>query len=176
MVGEVVIGNICSLGAMVTDSISSTRKKHSEILAVQILSQLFYSAGSIILKGYSSTAQSLVAILRNLAAMKGVKHKAVEWFLVLMAVALGIIWNNRGLIGWLPIVANLEYSIAVFRFKDKEKALKLSFLINMLMYCVFSAIIMNYVGAAANMIVAITTAVSLIRGNSGETDIKQDGK
>ena len=174
MVSEVIIGNICSLGAMVTDSFSSTRKKHSEILAVQILSQLFYSAGSIILKGYSSTAQSLVAILRNLAAMKGVKHKAVEWVLILLAVALGIIWNNRGLIGWLPIVANLEYSIAVFHFK--EKALKLSFLINMLMYCVFSAIIMNYVGAAANMIVAITTAVSLIRGDSGQTDIKKDKK
>ena len=163
MVSEVIIGNICSLGAMVTDSISSTRKKHSEIMAVQILSQIFYSAGSIILKGYSSTAQSFVAILRNLAAMKGVKHKAVEWILISLGVVLGIVWNNRGLIGWLPIVANLEYSIAVFRFKEKEKALKTSFLINMLMYSAFSTVIMNYVGAAANMVVAVTTAVSLFR-------------
>lgn len=120
MISDIIIGNICSIGAMVTDSISGTRKKHREILAVQI------SAGSIILKGYSSTAQSLVAILRNLAAMKGVRHKAVEWALILLGVALGILWNNRGLLGWLPIAANLEYSVAVFRFSKTERGLKLS--------------------------------------------------
>ena len=126
MISDIIIGNICSIGAMVTDSISGTRKKHREILAVQIISQVFYSAGSIILKGYSSTAQSLVAILRNLAAMKGVRHKAVEWALILLGVALGILWNNRGLLGWLPIAANLEYSVAVFRFSKNERGLKLS--------------------------------------------------
>ena len=163
MVQEVIIGNICSLGAMVTDSVSSTRKKHREILAVQILSQVFYGAGSIILKGYSSTAQNLVAVIRNLTAIKGVKHKGVEWILIALGVILGIIWNNRGLIGWLPIAANLEYSIAMFRFRENERGLKLAFLLNMLMYSVFSFIIMNYVGVAANIVVAVTTAVSLIR-------------
>ena len=78
VISEVIIGNMCSIGAMVTDSVSSTRKKPNEILAVQIVSQVFYSAGSIILKGYSSTAQSLVAILRNLAAMKGMML-AIAW-------------------------------------------------------------------------------------------------
>ena len=43
---EIIIGNVCSLCAMVTDSISGTRKKHRQILAVQILSQFFYAAGS----------------------------------------------------------------------------------------------------------------------------------
>ena len=105
-------------------------------------------------------------MLRNLAAMKRIQSKAVEWGLILMGVALGFAFNNRGLLGWLPIVANLEYSVAVFRFRDRERSLKLAFLINMLMYSVFSFAIMNYVGAAANIIVAVTTAVSLIRGAS----------
>ncbi len=38
---ELLIGNICSLCAMVTDSISGTRKKHRQILAVQIISRFF---------------------------------------------------------------------------------------------------------------------------------------
>ena len=160
---EVLVGNICSLGAMVTDSISSTRKKHSEILAIQIISQLFYGAGTIILKGYSSTAQNLVAIFRNLAAIKGVKHKSVEWILIALGVILGILWNNRGIIGLLPVLANLEYSIAMFRLKENARGLKIAFMVNMLMYSVFSLIIMNYVGAAANIVVAVTTAVSLFR-------------
>ena len=49
----IIIGNICSLCAMISDSFSGTRKKHSEIMAVQILSHVFYGASTIVLKGYS---------------------------------------------------------------------------------------------------------------------------
>lgn len=164
----VIIGNIFSLCAMVSDSISGTRKKHKEIMAIQILSQFFYGASSIALKGYSSTAQNAVAVFRNLAAMKNVKSKVLEWVLILAGVALGIVFNNRGLLGWLPIVANLEYSAAVFKLKNNEKALKLCFIINMLMYAVFSAVIMNYVGVVSCAVIAVTTAVSLIKAVRAE--------
>lgn len=173
VMNEVLAGNICSLGAMVTDSISSTRKKPREILAIQIISQLFYGAGTIILRGYSSTAQNVVAIFRNLAAIKGVKYRFIEWILIALGVILGLWWNNLGLLGWLPVAANLEYSIAMFRLKNNPRGLKIAFLINMLMYSVFSLIIRNYVGAAANLFVAVTTAVSLIRNKSGNP-VKSD--
>ena len=75
----------------------------------------------------------------------------------------GVVLNNRGLLGWLPIVANLAYSIAVFSFKDNRKALKLSFILNMIMYAAFSLVIMNYVGVASCSVIAVTTAVSLIK-------------
>ncbi len=160
---DIIIGNICSLCAMVTDSASGTRKKREEILGIQILSQFFYGAGSIVLKGYSGTAQNVVAVLRNLAAIKNVKSKAVEWGLISLGVVLGAIFNNRGLLGWLPIVANLEYSVAMFHFRDNERALKLSFITNLLMFTVFSIAILNYVGAAGNLIVAVTTAASMLK-------------
>ncbi len=149
---------------MVTDSISGTRKWRSQILGIQIISQVFYAAGSFILKGYSSTAQNFVAILRNLAGMKNIKYKWVEWTLISLGVVLGIVFNNRGLLGWLPIVANFIYSVAIFQFKNNEKGLKIVFIINLLMYTVFSAVIQNYVGAIANTVVAVITGISLIRG------------
>ena len=164
---EIILGNAFSLCAMVSDSISGTRKKHSEILAVQIVSQFFYAASSIVLKGYSSTAQNAVAVFRNLAAIKNIKNKALEWVLILAGVALGVIFNNRGILGWLPILANLEYSISVFKFKDNEKMLKLAFFINMIMYAVFSAVIKNYVGVLSCSVIAVTTVVSLIRADKG---------
>lgn len=160
---DVIVGNVCSLCAMATDSVSTTRKKHSQILGIQILSQLFYGAGSIILKGYSSTAQNAVAILRNLAAMKQLKYKAIEWILILLGVVLGVVFNNRGLLGWLPIVGNLEYSIAVFQCKNNERGLKAAFIVNMLMFCAFNVVIWNFVGAAANVVVVVTTLISLLR-------------
>ena len=166
-VNEIIIGNVCSLCAMVTDSISATRKKTNEMLGIQIISQFFYGAGSIILKGYSSTAQNVVAVLRNLAAMKQIKSKFVGWGLVALSVVLGVAFNNRGLWGWLPIVANLQYSIAIFMCRDNGAALKLSYLVSLLMYAVFCWVILNYVGVVSNLVVAVTTTVSLIRGKTG---------
>ena len=160
---EVIVGNVCSLCAMVSDSVSSTQKKHSRIMLIQCLSQVFWAAGAIILKGYSGAAQNGVAILRNLAAMKQWKYRVVEWVLIALGVVLGVVFNNRGLLGWLPIVSNLEYSIAVFRFKNREKALKIAFIVNMLLYSVFNLVIRNYVGAIANYVVVATTAISLLR-------------
>ena len=80
---DIIIGNVCSLCAAVTDSISGAQKKRNRILAFQTLSQVFYGVGTIILKGYSSTAQNAVAVFRNLAAMKNVKSKVLEWSLIL---------------------------------------------------------------------------------------------
>ena len=159
----IIIGNILSLCATISDSISGTRKKHSQIMYVQIVSQFFYGASSIVLQGYSSTAQNIVAVFRNFAAAKNVKSRVLEWILIVAGVVLRVVLNNRGLLGLLPIVANLEYSIAVFRFKDNQKALKLSFILNMIMYAAFSLVIMNYVGVASCSVIAVTTAVSLIK-------------
>ena len=161
---EVLIGNICSLCAMVSDSVSSVQKTHCRILAVQTLSQFFYAAGSIILKGYSSTVQNAVAVLRNVAAIKRIKSKTVEWILILLGVALGAAFNNLGLLGWLPIIANLEYSVAMFRFADDVRLLKAAFILNSVMYAVFNFMIKNYVGAVSCAVVIVTTAAALIKG------------
>jgi len=164
----VIIGNIFSLCAMISDSISGTRKKHSQIMAIQIVSQFFYAAASIALKAYSSTAQNVVAVFRNFAAMKNYKSKVLDWILILAGVVLGIAFNNRGLLGLLPVVANFEYSVAVFKFKGKERLLKICFIINMIMFAVFSAVVQNYVGVVSCSVIAITTTVSLFRDSKGK--------
>ena len=46
---DIIIGNVCSLCAAVTDSISGAQKKRNRILAFQTLSQVFYGVGTIIL-------------------------------------------------------------------------------------------------------------------------------
>ena len=75
---SVILGNGCSLLAMVTDSISSTRKTAKGVLLVQSLSQLIYCIGTILLKGYSGAVQNAVSILRNLVAIRKIESKVLE--------------------------------------------------------------------------------------------------
>ena len=58
--------------------------------------------------------------------------------------------------------------MAVFELKGKEKALKISFILNMLMFAVFCYMIKNYVGVVGNLVVATTTAASLVKEGDEE--------
>ena len=160
---SVILGNACSLLAMITDSISSTRKTAKGVLLVQSLSQLIYCVGTILLKGYSAAVQNAVSILRNFVAIRKINSAVVEWSLVILGVALGIGFNNLGLIGFLPVVANLQYTLAVFKFKDNERALKISFAVCIGMFAVFNLVIYNFVGVASNLVVLGTTLVMLFK-------------
>ena len=160
---SIIFGNICSLLAMATDSISSTRKTPKSVLWVQNASQLFYCIGAIILKGYSGAVQNVVSILRNLVVIREINSRFLEWTLLILGVFLGLFFNNLGWVGLLPVIANLQYTIAVFKFHDNERAIKVSFMLGAVMFSVFSLAIWNIVGLFTNLVVGVTTAVYLIK-------------
>ena len=158
-----ILGNLCSLAAMGTDAVSATRKTARGMLWMQTLSQVSYCIGAIVLKGYSAAVQNAVSILRNLVAIRRISSPVVEWFLLGLGVVLGLAFNNLGLLGLLPVVANLQYTLAIFRFRDRERPLKISFMISIGLFAIFNLVIYNFVGMLSNAAVCITTAIELIR-------------
>ena len=109
---DLILGNFFSLLAMVSDSFSSSRKTVRSMLLVQCLGLFFFAVSSICLKGYSAAVQNVVSIFRNLLASSKYQSKKLEWFMVGLAVVLGLLFNNLGLIGALPVIGNLEYTLA----------------------------------------------------------------
>ena len=170
--GTLIAGNGFSLLAMVTDAVSSSRKTARSVLLVQILSQIFYGVSTIILGGYSSSVQNGIGILRNVAVIRGFRRRWLEWTLVVLGVVLGLAFNNLGPVGWIPVLANLEYTLAVFRFKDNERMLKLAFLVNAVLFGIFNGVILNFVGVIANLVVVVTTAAFLLGGKKKEKEVE----
>ena len=159
-----IVGNLCTLLAMGANALSSTQKTSKNVLRVQNLSQACYFASGIALGGYSAAVQNVVSILRNVAAIRNIQSKTVEWILTAAGVVLGIVFNNRGLMGLLPVLGNLQYTLAIFRVKDNERLLKTSFLLSTVTYVIYNVVIMNYVGVACDSFVCITTAIVLLKG------------
>ena len=160
---QLIIGNLCSLLAVFTDSISATRKTTRGVLLVQSVSQIIYGIGSVVLGGYSGAVQNVMSVLRNFVAIMKIDSKVLKWVMVILGVVLGALFNNLGIWGWLPILANLEYTLAVFYFKDNQRALKIAFLISVVLFAVFNGIILSIVGVVTNMIVLITGIIALVR-------------
>lgn len=158
-----MIGNLCSLLAMITDSMSSTRKTARDVLVMQNASQVFYGVGAAVLGGYSGTVQNVMSVIRNFVAIKKVNSKWLEWLILIGGVVLGIVFNTIGFWGWLPIIANAEYTLAVFYFKDNERALKIAFMLAVAMFAVFNGAILSIVGVITNAVVLVVGVYSLIK-------------
>jgi len=161
---SLLLGNGCSLLATLSNMFASTRPTARGVLLVQSVGQVFYFLCALFLKAPSGAVQNAVSIVRNLVAMgKKKSSKWVEWTLVVAGVVLGVVFNNRGLAGWLPIVGNLEYSLAVFRYRDNQRMLKAALVVSLLIFIVFNVIIGNVVGTVADSVVVVTTVAELWR-------------
>ena len=160
---SIIIGNLCTLFAMLFNAFSSTRRTPQGVLWMQNVSQACYAVSGIVLRGYSATVQNVVSIIRNLAAIWKINNKILIWTLVALGVVLGVAFNNRSWIGLFPVIGNLVYTLAIFRYKDDEQKLKGFFLIHTLSFIIFNFAIMNYVGVASDAIVFVTTVVMLVK-------------
>lgn len=162
---QILWGNLFSLFSTGTDLYSVSRKTARSMLLWQTATQALLALSSLMLGGYSAVVQNVVSILRNLAALGKPVGKAVEYGLIAAGVVLGIACNNLGWVGWLPIIANLAYSVSVFRFKNDEHSLKIAFTICVSLYIVFNIKLYNYVGAASNFAVFCTSLLSLMKSS-----------
>ena len=160
---HILLGNIFSLLSTITDLYSVSRKTARSMLITQTITQALLALSSIILGGYSAVVQNVVSILRNLAALGNTSSKVIEYGLIVAGVVLGIAFNNLGLIGCLPVLSNLIYSISVFRFKDDEYSLKITFTVCVSLFIVFNFRLFNYVGAISNIAVFSMSALSLVK-------------
>ena len=125
--------------------------------------QLFYGASSLVLKGYSAVVQSSLALVRNILAIRKIHSDILEWIILILGIVLGIAFNNLGLLGYLPVIANGLYTFSIFRISHNQTALRWAFLIYLVLYAIFDLFILNYVGAAATAIAIVSTAVSIVR-------------
>ena len=160
---EVVIGNVCALGAILSDSLSGAQKTKQRMLLIQCVSQIFYIISSLVLRAYSATAQNVVAIFRNWFAARGKSGKVLTGVFIILPVVLGIAFNNRGAMGLLPVIGNLEYSVAMFAFPDGSLKLKLAFILNAILFCVFNFAVLNFVGGIGCVVITAVTLTSVLK-------------
>ncbi len=170
---DVIIGNVFSLIAMGTDTVASSRKTPKGVLLMQCVSQLALGLGALVLKGYSAVVQNVVSILRNFRAATNIGGKWLEWVFLGLAVSLGLYFNNLGVIGLLPVIANVGYSLTIYFFGDDEIKLKFAYLITNLLFATFNAVILNFIGTGSNIFVAVATAIFLIKDHKRKKQERQ---
>lgn len=159
---NIIIGNVISLiatGFMISSSLVNKRKT---LFLLQTINAVLLIISSLFLFAYSGAMALFTTAIRNYAISIDKFSKKIMIFCVILTIILGLISNNRGLIGLLPIIATCEYSICGYYFEDIRQT-KMSLCINLFLWVMYSVSILDIPTALTDFTTFSISAVYLLK-------------
>lgn len=125
----------------------------------QIIDSSFNSISNIFLSSYSGYITNIFTLLRNYLTYKGKFNKKYLVIFILLLVVLGLYFNNKGIIGILPIIASIEYTIFMYKAKTTNR-LRIGLIINLIMWGVYNFYIKAYPMFIMNIIIISLSSIN----------------
>lgn len=160
---SVILGNVVAAAGSLSLFVSTTSKDKKGILKAQAVGSFFLLLSDIFLKGYSGAIQDTVGLIRNIVILAGKNSTVVSVILVATGVIPGVIFNNHGLLGILPVFANLEFACVTLYPKSDETLMKAAIFVSTACWAVYCFVIQNYVSTCVNIFTATSALVFVIR-------------
>lgn len=164
----IVIGNIIALIASLLMLYSGYIKKKQKILFIQTIQIGLSVLSNVVLGGISGAIINALSLLRNVLCYKEKLNKVWKLILIILSTILTLKFNNLGIIGLLPVVSMVVYTILI----DLKNVIKFKYLIlfTMTMWLIYDIYIMSYTAAIFDLgtIIANIIAVIQIKRNKGE--------
>ncbi|MGT2803011.1 YgjV family protein [Streptococcus henryi] len=154
------IGLIFSAFGAVCLALSSFAKTKKRMLTWQITDYLFTLVANILLGGYTGAITISVSIIRNFLMIKKWDSLWSTLILVFLQISFGSYFNNLGLIGFLPIISSISYTLATF-LTDKVKWLRWIIVENMILWSFYDWTIKAYPALIMDIVITLTTLIAI---------------
>lgn len=116
---NILIGNIISFTGAVFLAVSCVVKSRKQIFVLQFLNCAFLAVASYFFNAYATITTLIICCIRNIFIMRDKFTKPVLAFIIVSVVILGLLSNNRGLIGLMPVAATVEYTTLLLLYKGR---------------------------------------------------------
>ena len=159
---NLIVANILSLISNGINGISSFFKTKKSILLIQTLECTIGGISQLLCKSFSAAIQLFICAIRNFITVNKNTKKIVYWLFSLAFLVLGHIFNNRGLIGLLPIFATIQFTLWNGYFKTAQQV-RYGMVINFIPWIIHDFVVKMYVSAIIMTILMFVTIVNIIR-------------
>ena len=130
--------------------------------ALKCSSALLSIFANIALYAYAALVISIMCLIRNILSYKDKLTKNITIILIILGIIIGLYANNRGVIGWLPIIASATYTICIY-VTTNEQQMRYALIFNMLLWFIHNAYVQAYPSAVANIVLCVWTAIQILR-------------
>ena len=170
-----IIGNIFSFFSAVCIAISVIKRSKKDFMLWQIGDTAFGIVANIALFAYAALVISIICLIRNCLSYMNKLTKNITFVLLILSIVIGLYFNNRGVIGWLPIIASASYTICIYITKN-EQQMRYALIINMLLWFIHNLYVMAYPSAIANIVLCLWTAIQIVQENKRRIKNKRPRK
>lgn len=157
----VIIGNLLALAAALLAILSGMVKTRKRSIFLQFLHEFCCASGDFILGGYSGAIVDCVDAARDALSYKDKLTQNLKYILIFIASALIFYFNDMGLIGFLPLVATVFYTLTI-NIKDPVKY-KLCLMVTWVLSLIYNLAILSFVGALVQAFALAGGLFSLLR-------------
>jgi hypothetical protein len=156
---EIIIGNVIALIASLIMVGTGLVKSKKKIIFYQSIEIGLYVASNMILGGYTGAIINILSLVRNILCYKDQLGKNEKIVISILSIILSILFNNLGLIGYLPLLASLIY-LWLMNIKAVTK-FKILTIVIMIMWLIYDFKIKSYVSATFDFLTVITNIVGI---------------
>lgn len=159
---NVVVGNGISFFAGIFLIISYYINDAKKAYFYQFLNAFILAISSVFFFSWVGITTMLIAAIRNL--MVYYDRLTRNWTIVFLVVTvvLGVYVNTLGFVGLLPVIAVIEITLCNFLLKS-IKPIKLSFIVNSLIYIIYFFAIYDFTSVAIESFTALVGIYSLVQ-------------
>ena len=159
------IGFIFSAIGATCLAISSFAKTKKTMLTWQLSDYFFTMIANFLLGGYTGAISISVSIIRNTLMIKHWDSIYTTIILVIIQVSAGTYFNNLGLIGLLPLISSISYTIISFA-TDKVQWLRWVTVENMVLWAFYDFTIKAYPALLMDIVITLTTLIAISKYSS----------
>ena len=157
---NILIGNIISFAAAIFLAVSCVVKSRKQIFILQFMNCAVLAVASYFFGSSAAITTLALCCIRNIFIMKDKFSVPVMTVILILVIACGILTNNRGIIGLLPVIATVEYTICCHYITDVDKT-RISILVNEAIWIIYSFLVLDFSTAITDIIV-VTVDIAAI--------------
>lgn len=159
---NIVIGNFISLIAGIFLILSMWVNDEKKAYFHQFMNAFILMFSSAFFLSWTGVVTMAIAASRNMMVYKDRLTRNWTIFFIVVSVVLGLLVNNMGLVGILPIIGIVQITLDNFYLKS-IRAIKTSFIVNSVIYIIYFLAIFDFSSAAIESITALIGIISLIK-------------
>lgn len=157
---NLLIGNLISAAASVFLAISCVVNDKRKAYFCQLMESALLVVSSVFFLAWVRLITQVLAVGRNYLVMNDRFTVRLMWAFTIVGTAIGLAINTEGWLGLMPIIATIQLTLCNYYCRSL-KATKWGFLVNVLIWGLYSFLIWDFAYGAANAAIAAAGAVSL---------------
>lgn len=159
---QIIIGNIVGALCGIFCIMSTFGKDKRKIIKLQCFDCFFGILSCLILHGFSGAVTQTINLMRNIFVYKEKLSNKMQVLFIILVIWVSLAFNNRGILGILPIIACVEYTIIIMKTKDPS-IIKAGLAINNILWFLYDFIIMNYFSCIFSAAIIVFSITNIVR-------------